>query len=93
MPGQHQYVRLPFFVLSSTLAKKKDPQGKDERSKACVSFRCGVSFLNKVGFKTQTVGASESLTLSVHVTSKHSAQPGLPWPGIDVALVGLPLQN
>lgn len=41
----------------------------------------------------QTAGASKSLTLSANVTSKQSAQPGLPWPGIDVALVGLPLQN
>lgn len=41
----------------------------------------------------QTVVSSESLTLSANVTSKQSAQPGLPWPGIDVALVGLPLQN
>lgn len=41
----------------------------------------------------QTVVARESLTLPAPVTSKQSAQPGLPWPGIDVALVGLPLQN
>lgn len=36
-PANIQRVHLPFFVLSSTLPKKKDPQGKDEKEAKPVS--------------------------------------------------------
>lgn len=36
-PANIQHVHLPFFVLSSTLPKKKDPQGKDEKEAKPVS--------------------------------------------------------
>lgn len=94
MPREHfKCSPSPVLPLLHPPQEKGSSRQEGERSKANLSFRRGVFLLNKVGFKTQTVAASESLTLSVDVTSKQSAQPGLPWPAIEGAPVGLSPHN
>lgn len=84
----------PFLLPGFTCLKKKGSSRQErERSKAHLSFRHDASLLNKVGFKTQTVAASKSLTVSTNVKSEQSARPGLLGPGTHVGPVGLSLQS
>lgn len=50
MLANSSHTHLPFFVLSPSLPKKKDPQGRDEKEAKPVSHLDVVSPVNKAGF-------------------------------------------